>query len=325
MFRRTVVAGLGLAGLAMMARAPVQAAIPQAGTLVFGAASGAIGTRLAQLTIEQLRTDYSLDYSLVVNDARNSRAAVEAVKSSVPDGATLLQAQSSSMVLFPSTYKSLSYNPTTDFTPLTILGTYGYSLVLGAAVPLEVDSVHGYLEWVAQNPDLREVGFTLHGSQAHLLCLMLERESSVAVRPIGYGSAKSLFNDLANRTISAGFAVNGNVPILAQQGVRAVSITNPRRLDNLPTVATFQESGFPALNLNGWYGWFAPSNTPADVVSVQATKLSALTEGSIYAKKLGTLLMERDTSKPPQIHELMLRQVAQYSQLVKDYRLARLS
>lgn len=324
MFRRTVVAGLGLAGFAIMAKTPVQAALPRSGTLMFGAPSGAIGTRLAQLTIEQLHNDYSLDYSLVVNDARNSRAAVEAVKGSAPDGATLLQAQSSSLVLFPSTYKSLSYNPIRDFAPLTILGTYGYSLVLGAAVPIEVNTVRAYLDWVTQNPDLREIGFTLYGSQSHLLCLMLARESGVAVRPTGYGSATSLFGDLANRTISAAFAVSGNVPILAKSGVRAVSITNSRRFDDLPNVATFQESGFAALNLNGWYGWFAPSHTPIDVLSEQVAKLSTLTEGAVYAKKLNSLLMELDTSKPRQIQERMLREVAQYAQLVKDYRLGTL-
>lgn len=308
----------------MMSRVPVQAAIPKTGIVVFGAPSGAIGAKLAGLTIEQLHTDYSLDYSLVVNDTRNGRAAAEIVKDAVPDGSTLLQAQSSSIVLYPSTYKSLSYDPIKDFVPLTILGTYGYSLVLGSAVPLTVNTVHDYLGWVAQNPDLREVGFSLYGSQAHLLCLMLARESGVALRPMGYTSARSLFDDLANQTLSAAFAVSGNVPILAKQGVRAISITNPHRLDKLPHTATFQESGFPALNLTGWYGWFAPSNTPADVVSEQATKLSALTEGIVYGKKLDTLLFERDTSTPPQIRERMRREIMQYAQLVKDYRLPKL-
>lgn len=197
---------------------------------------------LAQLTIEHLRNDYSLDYSLVVNDARNSRAAVEAVKGSHADGATLLQAPSSSIVLFPSTYKSLSYSPSRDFLPLTISGTYGYSLVLGAAVPSEASTVHGYLDWVVQNPDLREVGFTLYGSQAHLLCLMLARESGVAVKTTGYAAATSLFADLAHKTFSAAFTVNGNVPILAKSGVRAISITNSQRLDHLPNVQRFRKA-----------------------------------------------------------------------------------
>lgn len=325
MLRRTVVTGLGLTGLAVMTKTPAKPSMPKAGVVVFGAPTGAVGTRLAQLTTDQLRTDYSLDYSLVVNDTRNSRAAIEAVKGSVPDGATLLQAQSSSLVLFPNTYRSLAYDPTRDFIPLTILGTYGYSLVLGAAVPLEVDNVNGYLNWVRQNPDLRELGFTLYGSQAHLLCLMLAREGGVALTATGYGSAKSLFNDLANKTISAAFAVNGNVPILAKHAVRAVAITNPHRLDNLQAVATFHESGFPALNLDGWYGWFAPSHTPADIVAEQAAKLSVLTEGDIYTKKLGSLLMERDTSQPQQIRDRVLREIAQYAQLVSYYRLPQLN
>jgi tripartite-type tricarboxylate transporter receptor subunit TctC len=325
MFRRTVVSGLGLAGLAVMARVPVQAAMPKTGIVVFGAPSGAIGTKLAGLTIEQLHADYNLDYSLVVDDTRDGRAAAEIVKDSVPSGATLLQAQSSSIVLFPSTYKSLSYDPIRDFVPLTILGTYSYSLVLGSAVPLTVNTVHDYLSWVDQNPDLREVGFSLYGSQAHLLCLMLARESGVALRPMGYISARSLFDDLADRTLSAAFAVSGNVSILAKKGVRAISITSPSRLANLPTTATFHEAGFPALNLTGWYGWFAPSNTPADIVSEQATKLSALTESIVYGKKLDSLLIERDTSNPSQIRERMQREIMQYAQLVKDYRLSTLS
>lgn len=325
MFRRTVVAGLGLAGLAMMTKRLAEAAVPATGTLVFGSPTGAIGSTLAELTLAQLRRDYRLDYSLVINNGRNSRAAIESVQHSKPDGATLLQAQSSSIVLFPSTYKALSYDPIKDLAPLTILGTYGYSLVLGAAVPSEVGTVQDYLQWVSRNPDLRDLGFTLNGSQAHLLSMMLAREGGVAVRPQGYGSANSIFNDLASGALGAAIAVNGNVPLLAKPGVRAVAVTDSQRLNTRPEIKTFAESGLPALSLTGWYGWFAPASTPTEVIAEQAVKLSQLTESDEYAKQLGSLLIERNTAKPPQIVELMRREIDQYAQLTKSYQLSMVS
>ncbi|MFF7710606.1 tripartite tricarboxylate transporter substrate-binding protein [Pseudomonas sp. NPDC007930] len=322
MHRRTVLAGLGLAGLATMARGWAESNAPTHGTVVFGAAKGAIGSTLAELTLAQLRRDYQLDYSLVINDARNSRAAVESVQHAKPDGATLLQAQSSSIVLFPSTYKALGYDPVKDFAPLTILGTYGYSLVLGAAVPANVTTVQGYLDWVERNPDQRDVGFSLYGSQAHLLSVMLARESGTAVRPQGYGSANSIFNDLASGAIGAAFTVNGNVPLLARAGVRAVAITDPHRLGPRPDVRTFAESGLAALNLTGWYGWFAPSSTPTVVLNDQAIKLGQMTVGDEYTAQLNSLLLERNTASPAEIAVLMQREIAQYAELTKSYRLS---
>lgn len=65
----------------------------------------------------------------------------------------------------------------------------------------------------------------------------------------------------------------------------------------------------------------APSHTSVSVITEQAYKLTVLTEGAVYAKKLSSLLMDCETSQPPEIQQRMLRETDQYAQLVKDYQL----
>lgn len=301
----------------------IQAATPvSAKRLVFGLASGAVGSRLAEVTLGLLARQQNLDYRLEVIDNRNTQQASETVKQAPADGNTLLQTQSSSMVLFPNLYRRLGYDPLADFTPLAMLGEYTMTLSVGPAVPASVVSLDGYLKWVSSNPDYRDVGFLLYGSQGHLISLMLARSKEIALRPQPYKSPRSLIADLENGTLAGAILLSGSAAAVGSGSLRNLAISSAQRLPALPNVPTFKEQGVLEADVTGWYGWFGPARMPAAAAQAVRDKLLAVQASAEYANALKTLFMTPLALTPEQMLGRMRKEILDYHQLVERYSLS---
>jgi tripartite-type tricarboxylate transporter receptor subunit TctC len=295
---------------------------PPAKRLVFGLASGAVGSRLAEVTLALLARQQALDYRLEVIEGRNTQQASEAVKQAPPDGSTLLQTQSSSMVLFPSMYRRLGYDPLTDFTPLAMLGEYTMTLSVGPAVPASVVSLDGYLKWVSSNPDYRDVGFLLYGSQGHLISLMMARSKEIALRPQPYKSPRSLIADLNNGSLAGAILLSGATAAAGGGSIRNLAISSAERLPALPDLPTFKEQGVGEAQVTGWYGWFGPASMPAALAQSVRDRVQAVQATPEYAQVLRTLLMTPLALSPAQMLARIREEIVDYHQLVERYGLS---
>lgn len=312
------------AALFALRSARLFAAPPSAKRLVFGSPSGVVGGKLATGVLEIINKQSNDSYALQVIDTRNTLQATETVKSAVPDGSTLLQVQSGAMTLFPSTYKGLKYNPETDFVPLAIVAEYAFTLTLGPAVPPQVTNIDTYLAWVNENPDYRDLGFALYGSQTHLMALMLAREKEVALRAQSYKTADSMLADLQKQNLAACITIAGNTVGLGA-GVRSIAISSPKRLDALPDVATFSEQGLSQLAMQGWYGWFAPAGTPAATAQALRDQINAAKQTPDYIALEKRLLLTSVQAGPAQIKERISLETSEYRKLVQSYGLTQMT
>ncbi|MFF7709144.1 tripartite tricarboxylate transporter substrate-binding protein [Pseudomonas sp. NPDC007930] len=300
---------------------PAWAAGPETevNTLVFGVPPGAVGERLAGRTLAMLAAQYQANYELQIVPTHNTQDATRQVKIAPADGSTLLQVQSGSMVLFPSMYRKLDYDPLADFTPLGLLGAYDYALAVGPAVPASVRTVDQYLAWVQRNPDYRDLGFTLYGSQGHLGSLMLARIKEIALRPQAYHGPLAMFSDLRDGQLAAALVVSSNQKLLGGGSIRALAVSSAERLQAWPEVQTFAEQGLPELILDGWYGWFAPAALPAAQAANLTRMLRGVQASQDYQAMQQDLLLRPALLTPAQIHSRMREEIDRYAGLVKTY------
>jgi tripartite-type tricarboxylate transporter receptor subunit TctC len=49
--------------------------------------------------------------------------------------------------------------------------------------------------------------------------------------------------------------------------LRALAVTGPSRMAQLPDVPTVTEAGFKDIDVSAWYGFVAPAGTPAEIVT----------------------------------------------------------
>ena len=291
--------------------------------LIFGLAPGAAGSRLADAAVQQLASLYAPPLKLEYVLGKESRRSVEVVKAAGGDGTTLLHCQSAAVSLFPNTYRNLGYAPLADLTPVACLGAYTFMLVVGTSVPASIRTVDAYLAWVADNPEARNIGVVLKGSQGQLAAMALAREKNAGLRPLPYSGTAPIVKDLLGGELAAAFVVTGNAQAeIADGRVRVLTVSSSTRWVGLPDVPTLQEVGVPELNLTGWYGWFGPATLNAAVQDKLAAAVAQLQAKAEFQAVQQQLQLRPLLMTPVQMRERIAAEIDFYAGAVKQARLA---
>ncbi|KEA50946.1 MULTISPECIES: Bug family tripartite tricarboxylate transporter substrate binding protein [Mangrovibacter] len=295
------------------------------GELVFGYGRTGIGSVLAEDMIALIAQTYDKNrYHLVNLPGDNSLRAVETVKTGDSDGSVLLQAQSPQMTLLPSIYRSLPYDPLADFRPLAIMGEYTLLLTLGKLVDPEVKTLDGFLEWVLRNPEYRNLGFTQYGSSGQVAQAIIAHSKEVALQPVAYYGSSMMIDDLRRGYLSAGLVIAGNSPESYTSGeLRAVAVTSKQRHPGWENVATCREQGVADMDINGWYGWFAPASIPDRVYEPLHDAIHSGLESRDYQQVLARYSLKPVDLTPKAIRERIREEQDYYASMVDSYQIRR--
>jgi tripartite-type tricarboxylate transporter receptor subunit TctC len=241
---------------------------PATTTVWSGFPPGGLGDQVTRPLLDRLKGTYSGTMILDSKPGAGGRIAVDFVKRSVPDGATLLQVPSSIMSLYPHTYgKKLTYDPLADFVPVAPLAAYTFSMTVGPGVPAEVKTVADFLKWAKANPALANYGIPAAGSAPHFAGMLFERAAGVPMKSIPYKGGAPLLQDLMGGQVPVAFNVVSEVLTHVRAGrLRSLAVASPQRWPALTEVPTFAELGFKDIAVLEYLGWYAPAKVPAEIV-----------------------------------------------------------
>lgn len=292
-----------------------------AGRLVLGQPEGSLGSTVAERLLPVMSEKASLAYQIQYITQGETRQSLQIVKAARPDGSLILQAIASSVTLLPNIYQSLPFDPIKDFTPLALLGDYSYVLALGPAVPASVRTLDQFVDWTADNPDLRDLGVSLYGSHGHLAALTLAYEKEIAFRVRTYSRSAAIVEDLKDQSLAAAILAIGVAASRNAEGkIRPIVVTGDSRVMQWPTVPSFKELGIDA-NINSWIGWFVPSGTPSIIVDGIITRIKQVQASREYAEMQRRLLLTQVSLTPAQIKDRIGKEKAFYKALVERYHL----
>jgi len=320
--RRTLLghgAALGL-GFTGTAGAQTPASAPAAGQafVVSGFPPGGMGDMVARPLIEKLRGKHAETLLLDSRPGAGGRIAVDYVKRAAPDGRTILQIPGSIMSLYPHIYSKLSYDPLTDFIPVSTLCGYVYSFTAGPGLPAEIRTVAEYVQWARANPKQALYGIPAAGSALHFAGMMLQRSAKFEFSSVPYKGGAPLLQDLLGGQVPVSFNVLGEVlPSIRSGKLRSLAITSPKRSPFLPEVPTMVEQGHADIALQEWLGWFVPARTPADIVK----RLNAQVRESLKSPELLEALaknaLEPQHQSPEEFAAMLRRDIAAWAPIVK--------
>ena len=155
-------------------------------------------------------------------------------------------------------------------------------------------------------------------SPSHLGMELLLRRVGAAARHIPFGGAAAAATGLAGGQIGVAMMGSASVlPVAATGRVRAIAVSADTRMDKLPAVPTFAESGFGDIDVQGWVGLVAPAGTPPMVVErVNAAVNAALRDPAVRQRLIGVGSLPRGGSAD-EFARFMLAEMARWQEVVR--------
>ena len=168
-----------------------------------------------------------------------------------PDGYTLLFV-SSSIALDRAMKKKVDYDPLKDFAPVAAVNTTYWVLAVSPTLP--VKTMAEFVAYTKAHPATINFAAT-QGTAALLIAEMFKRLSGADVQIIPYkGGAAALPDFLGGRIQMLNPTPSTSIPLIRDGRMRALAITSPARIAELPDVPTAREAGLPELTLEFWAG-----------------------------------------------------------------------
>ena len=176
------------------------------------------------------------------------------------DGYTLLLGETGQLVIAPWITKNLSYDVIRDFTPVGMVGTT--PLVLVASPQMGVKTLKEALDAARKTPGIA-YGSPGNGSPMHFAGEMLKKSAGVDLLHVPYrGVAPSITAALGGEVKLLFTGLGGAIQHVKSGKLVPLALTEKSRSALMPSIPTATEQGVPNVEVNAWYGVFAPTGTP---------------------------------------------------------------
>jgi tripartite-type tricarboxylate transporter receptor subunit TctC len=191
--------------------------------------------------------------------------AAESVARATPDGYTLLLGSNGSLVTFPFLFKKLGYDPRSSFVP--VHGVIDTAFVMAVRRTDLYETLPQFIEYAKKNPDKLNFYSIGRGSLQHLATELFMREAGIKMTHVLYRTSSAATTDLLSGRIDVmidSYLTLG--ALIETEKLRALGVTDTKRMRSLPDVKTFSEQGYPGVVNRAWAVAVAPRDTPPAIV-----------------------------------------------------------
>ena len=242
--------------------------------------------------------------------------ASEFVAKAPADGYTLLMA-ASSLVIAPSLYSKVNYDPIKDFTPVTQVAAVIHLVVVNPNLP--VKSIQDLIAYLKANPGKVSYGSTGSGTSTHLEAELFKKMAGVDITHIPYKGSTPALADLVGGQTSMMFdPIASSKPYLESGRLRAIAVTTAQRSVSAPELPTVAESGLPGYEAMPWLGIVAPAGTPKPVVDLLYKEVGEVLKLQDVKDRFKSLGLDIIGNTPAQFATFIEKDQKKWAQVIKD-------
>nr|WP_256464316.1 tripartite tricarboxylate transporter substrate binding protein [Bradyrhizobium sp. 21] len=242
--------------------------------------------------------------------------AADHVAKSAPDGATLLMAGNAAIVINPSLYAKLPYDPARDLVPVAQVTIAPNLLVVNKEVPAA--SVQELVDLARRNPGTLTFASAGVGTSTHLAGELFQTMAGIKIQHVPYRDSAALLSDLTAGRITMFFGSIASVlPQIRDGGLRALAITSLRRSPAVPDLSTLDELGFRGFDATAWFGLMAPAGTPASVIAMLHDEAQKAVSAPAARAKFAALGMEAVTRTPDEFAAEIRVETPRWAELIR--------
>ena len=231
------------------------------------------------------------------------------------DGYTLLMA-ANTLAMNQSLY-NLSFDPLTSFAPVGLFAKGAMVLMVNRNV--KANTVGEFVELAKLKPGKLNYATPGIGTPQHLAMELFKSMTGANIVHIPHKGAAEAVREVVRGEIETTFApIQSALPHVAENAVRALAVSSPRRHPALPQAPTVAEALGAVFDVDLWYGLFVPAGTPQPIVDALNRSLGQIVELPDVQERLQKLGMLRSPSSPKELLDLYRVDAARWAKLIKE-------
>lgn len=240
-----------------------------------------------------------------------------AVVRAQPDGYTLLITSSAPIVINPSVYKGMTFDPLKDLAPISNLLRVPLVLVANPNVPAK--NLKELIAHIQSKKGSFSFASSGNGTPQHLTAELFNSVQKLEMVHVPYKGSAPAISDLLGGHIPIMFdSTIAIMPHIKSGKVRPIAISGNKRSPLLPDVPTFAEAGIPQIESYAWYGLFAPAKTPKAIIDKINGETIKFMKSPEFAKIRAETGSELLADTPENFTKFVHAEAAKWSKVAKD-------
>jgi tripartite-type tricarboxylate transporter receptor subunit TctC len=288
-------------------------------TIVVPTAAGGGNDAMARTIAQKLGP--LLGQTVIVDNRPGANGAIasEFVARAAPDGHTLMFGYIGTHAMNPALQK-LRYDPVADFAPVGLVGYSPTLMVASATAP--VKDVKDLVAQLKAKPDKYTYASAGNGTAPHYAAELFKLNAGVVMLGVPYkGSAPAISDTIAGHTQIMFPSLYTALPQVKGGKLRALAVAGPKRSPLLPDVPTLKEAGVDGVEVQQWYGFFAPAKTPKPVIDLLNKALNKVLADKEVVKRLEDHGATVEASTPEKFGELVKGELVKWKGVVQRAKL----
>ena len=303
-----LLSGTSLAALAAWPEKPI--------TLVVPFPPGGNTDTLGRLVAQRLST--SLGQPVIVENKPGAGSMIgsQIVARAKPDGYTFLVG-SIANVLNHHFYKKPLYDITKDLMPVSQLVAVPNYLALNNNV--SANSVGEIIAMAKANPEKLSCASSSVGTSPYLSCELLKTMAGVQMVTVAYKGGAQAMQDVMGAQATMVIA-NEALPYIRDKRLKGVAVTTATRTPLAPELPAIAET-LPGFDVTSWYGVFAPTGTPQDIVDRVSAEIASLLKTPEVQKRLEALGATPVVSSPKEFGDYVNAELTRWEKTLKPMKI----
>lgn len=291
---------------------PIRVVVPQAP----GGSNDIWARYLGSLLGERLKTQVVVDN----RPGADGVIGTELVARAAPDGYTLLQA-STAFVQNPSLLNKLPYDPIKDFAFVTIFGRGPVLVAVGPSLS-SVNTLKDLIALGKAKPNFITIASA--GGFNHFVSALFRSQAGMQATIALYkGGGPALTDVMGGHAHMSVPTVVTAGPFIRGGKLKALAISNPRRLPVLPDVPTVAEAGLPGYDASIWWGFAAPGGTPKPILAKLNEEIAVILKSPDSSKHFAAQGAEPEVRAFADLPGLIKSDIVKWAKVAEEAKMAK--
>jgi tripartite-type tricarboxylate transporter receptor subunit TctC len=303
---------LAVAGVALSALAQDYPTKPLTFYVPFaaGSATDALARALGQGVTAETKQNVVIDN----RPGANGILAAQAFVRTPADGYTVFIGTNTTHAANEHLYKKIPYDPVKDFTPVATLARGGQVMIVHPQVPAK--TVKEFIALAKRQPG--KLTFGSGSSSSRVASELFQQMAGIQMVHVPYKSNPMAVADLVGGHIDMMITdVVTGLPQVQAGKVRALGVSSPRRLPNVPELPTIAEAGLKGYELTFWFAAYLPAKTPPAIVARLHELLLAATRGTAAQTFFKATGIEPWTTGSAELAKFQASESAKWARVIK--------